>query len=170
MVYYDPLFKIQLEYDWEWKTMICHVVYDKEICSMTKSHYVIKSNSTLIDTFFLPDFEAIDSICRKPRWIFLERICLFYFPVCGVYDFNNFFQQLFDSHVQCCYNGTTNTVAFIWESTKPGLCSKLSLFKKSWQMLKVLPQFNPLVSYQPYLRAFKWVDKCFTSYRKNGWS
>ena len=44
----------------------------------------------------------------------------------------------------------------IWESTKRHLCSTLSLFKMSWQMLKVLPQPSPFVSSLPYLRAFKW--------------
>ena len=36
------------------------------------------------------------------------------------------------------------------------LYSKLSLFRTSWQMLKVMPQVNPLDSYFPYMRAFKW--------------
>ena len=31
-----------------------------------------------------------------------------------------------------------NYSATIWESTKPLLCSKLALFKTSWQMLKVI--------------------------------
>ena len=43
----------------------------------------------------------------------------------------------------CCLWGQEKshpitTVVFIWESTRPNLCSKLALFKTSWQMLKVV--------------------------------
>ena len=48
------------------------------------------------------------------------------------------------------------TVAEDWESSKPCLCSKLALFKTSWQMFRVLLQLGSLVSYLLYLRAFKW--------------
>ena len=47
-----------------------------------------------------------------------------------------------------------STMVFIWESTKPLSCSKLSLFKTNRQMLDVLPQLSLLYSYLPYLRAF----------------
>ena len=46
------------------------------------------------------------------------------------------------------------TVATGWESTKPHLCSKLSLFKTYWWMLEVLSQLSPLdyvVLYGPIL-------------------
>ena len=49
-----------------------------------------------------------------------------------------------------------NTVVSDWESTKPHLCSKLSLFKMSWQMLKVPLQLSPLATSLPYLRTFQW--------------
>ena len=48
------------------------------------------------------------------------------------------------------------TVVFIWESTKPHLCSKLSLFKTPWQMLEVELQLSTLVSSLTYLKAFQW--------------
>ena len=48
------------------------------------------------------------------------------------------------------------TVPTIWESTGPLLCSKLALFKTSWQMLEILPQVSPLFSSLLYLRAFQW--------------
>ena len=48
------------------------------------------------------------------------------------------------------------TVRNNWVSTRPCLCSKFSIFKMSWQMLKVLPQLSPLDQSLPYLRAFQW--------------
>ena len=48
------------------------------------------------------------------------------------------------------------TVVTDWESTKPHLCSKLSLFKASWQMLKVQSQLSLLDPSLPYLRPFQW--------------
>ena len=48
-----------------------------------------------------------------------------------------------------------HVLVFDWESTKPLLHSKLSLFMSSLQMLKVLPQLSPLVSYLPCLRSLK---------------
>ena len=60
-------------------------------------------------------------------------------------------------------------MVFIWESTKPWLSSKSSLFKKSLQVLKVIPQLSPLVSYLPYLTAFKWgtLGPCTSKSIKN---
>ena len=60
---------------------------------------------------------------------------------------------------------STNTIEFWyictigitdWESTKPHLCSKLPLFKRSRQMLDVKPQLSHLDSSLPYLRPFQW--------------
>ena len=48
------------------------------------------------------------------------------------------------------------TVRNDWESTKPRLCSKLSLFKMPWQMLELLQHLNSLDPYLPYQRAFQW--------------
>ena len=48
------------------------------------------------------------------------------------------------------YNG------YIWESTKPCVCSKKELFKKAWQIIRVLPQLSSLGSNLPHLRAIKW--------------
>ena len=48
------------------------------------------------------------------------------------------------------------TVVFIWESTKPHLCSKLSLFKTFWQTLEVQLQLSLLNLSLPYLRPFQW--------------
>ena len=48
------------------------------------------------------------------------------------------------------------TVVTDWESTKSHLCSKLSRFKMSWQMLEVQLQLSPLDSSLPYLRLFQW--------------
>ena len=49
-----------------------------------------------------------------------------------------------------------NTVVTDWEPTKPHLCSKMSLFKISWQILEVQLQLRPLDSSLPYLRPFQW--------------
>ena len=49
-----------------------------------------------------------------------------------------------------------NTVRNDWESTKPRLCSKLSLFKMPWQMLEVQSQPSCLDPSLLYLRAFQW--------------
>ena len=49
------------------------------------------------------------------------------------------------------------TVVCEKESTKPCLCSKLSLFMTSWQMLEVQPQLSSLDSSLPYLRPLQWV-------------
>ena len=57
------------------------------------------------------------------------------------------------------------TVVTKWESTKPHLCSKFSLFKLSWWMLWVLPQLCPLESSIPYLRAFQWGTVWPCNYR-----
>ena len=48
------------------------------------------------------------------------------------------------------------TMVTDWESTKPHLCSKLSIFKMSWQILEVQPQLISLDSSLPYLRIFQW--------------
>ena len=37
-----------------------------------------------------------------------------------------------------------STMVFFWKSTNPCLCSKLSHFKTSWQILKVKKQLSPL--------------------------
>ena len=50
----------------------------------------------------------------------------------------------------------TYTVVTDWEPTKPHLCSKMSLFKISWQILEVQLQLRPLDSSLPYLRPFQW--------------
>ena len=47
-----------------------------------------------------------------------------------------------------------------WESTKTRLCTKFPFFKKSWWMLRVLPQLCLLDSFLPYLRAFQWGNVC----------
>jgi len=47
------------------------------------------------------------------------------------------------------------TVSNDWVLTKPRLCSKLSLFKMSWWMLKVPLQLSPLDPSVPYLRSFQ---------------
>ena len=51
---------------------------------------------------------------------------------------------------------TRGTVVTDWESIKPHLWSKLSLFKTSLQMLEVQLQLSPLYSSVPYLRPFQW--------------
>ena len=48
------------------------------------------------------------------------------------------------------------TVVTDWESIKPHLWSKLSLFKTSLQMLEEQIQLSPLYSSLPYLRPFQW--------------
>ena len=48
------------------------------------------------------------------------------------------------------------TVVCIRESTKPSLCSKLTLFKTFWQMLEVMLQLSPLTWVLPNLKAFQW--------------
>ena len=52
--------------------------------------------------------------------------------------------------------GQGNTVRNNWVSTRPCLCSKFSVFQTPWEMLKMLPQLNPLDPSLPYLRDFKW--------------
>ena len=58
----------------------------------------------------------------------------------------------------CFYSYLINQspLVCVWESTRPHFCSKLSLFKTSWQMLRVLPHLRFLEPYLPYLRAFHW--------------
>ena len=52
-------------------------------------------------------------------------------------------------------NDESSTVRNDWVLTKPNLYSKLPLFKVPLQMLKVLPELSPLVSWIPYLRTIK---------------
>ena len=47
------------------------------------------------------------------------------------------------------------------------LCSKLTLFKTSWQILRILAQLSPLGSYLPYLRAFQWGTPLSSTLRGN---
>ena len=54
------------------------------------------------------------------------------------------------------YSTYSAIVRYDWVLTKPCLCSKLSLFKIFWQMLKVLQQLSCLDPSLPYLRAFQW--------------
>ena len=43
-----------------------------------------------------------------------------------------------------------------WVSTRPCLCSNISIYKIPWQILKVQPQLSSLNQSLPYLRAFQW--------------
>ena len=47
------------------------------------------------------------------------------------------------------------TVLAIGNGPKPCLCSNFVLFKKAWQMLRVLLHLSPLGSYLPLLRPFQ---------------
>ena len=49
-----------------------------------------------------------------------------------------------------------STVVTDWESIKPHLWSKLSLFETSLQMLELQLQLSLLYSSLPYLRPFQW--------------
>ena len=49
-----------------------------------------------------------------------------------------------------------STVLAIGTRPKPSLCNTLTLFKKGWQMLKMLPHPSPLWSFSPLLRPFQW--------------
>ena len=53
------------------------------------------------------------------------------------------------------FNIQPSTVLVIGNGPKPLLCSKLALFKKAWQMLRVLLHLSPLGSYLPLLTTFQ---------------
>ena len=74
-------------------------------------------------------------------------------PLFTLYTTNSGISLLYGS------NGVSKRVTVVCEkeSTKPCLCSKLSLFKMPRQILKVQLQLSPLDSSLPYLRAFPWV-------------
>ena len=54
---------------------------------------------------FFSDTEAIDSICWKSKWIYLERICFFCSAFSGLFYFNNVLKHIFCSSYVCCCNG-----------------------------------------------------------------
>ena len=74
-------------------------------------------------------------------------------PLFTLYTTNSGISLLYGS------NGVSKRVTVVCEkeSTKPCLCSKLSLFKTPWQILEVQLQLSSLDSSLPYLRPLKWV-------------
>ena len=78
-------------------------------------------------------------------------LCTFRWPF---YSFQSWTGIIQWWHLIC--NPLYHTMVTDWESIKPHLWSKLSLFKTSLQMLEVQLQLSPLYSSLPYLRPFQW--------------